>query len=109
MHSESWGQVINPSSSGSSGIIFPQVDTAAEAAAAVEKVRYAYGNGTRSLSPLALVDGDSITAPPGWTPETIADRNIAVICQIESTVRVFLFIAILGQCNLQIELRGREY
>ncbi|KJZ77310.1 hypothetical protein HIM_03034 [Hirsutella minnesotensis 3608] len=73
---------------GAAGIIFPQVDTATEASAAVAKVRYAYAGGNRSLSPLALLDGITNTAPPGWTAETIADRNIAVICQIESVLGV---------------------
>ncbi|RDA87575.1 hypothetical protein CP532_3939 [Ophiocordyceps camponoti-leonardi (nom. inval.)] len=73
---------------GAAGIIFPQIETAAEAVTAVEKVRYAYGGGTRSTSPLALLDGITNLAPPGWTAETIADRNIAVICQIESVLGV---------------------
>ncbi|PHH91867.1 hypothetical protein CDD83_9961 [Cordyceps sp. RAO-2017] len=73
---------------GAAGIIFPQIDTAAEAAAAVYKVRYAYSGGTRSVSPVALLDGISNMAPPGWTAETVADRNIAVICQIESVLGI---------------------
>ncbi|KAJ5096450.1 hypothetical protein NUU61_005806 [Penicillium alfredii] len=73
---------------GASAIVFPQIDTAAQAAAAVYKVRYAYSGGTRSLSPLALMDGITNIAPEGWTAETIADRNIAVICQIESVLGV---------------------
>lgn len=74
-------------SQGAAGIVFPQIDTAAEAAIAVKKVRYAYGGGTRSLSPIALLNGITNLAPPGHTAETIADRNVAVICQIESVVR----------------------
>ncbi|KAJ5574003.1 uncharacterized protein N7459_008430 [Penicillium hispanicum] len=73
---------------GASAIVFPQIDTAAQAAAAVYKVRYTYSGGTRSLSPLALLDGITNIAPEGWTAETIADRNIAVICQIESVLGV---------------------
>ncbi|ROT37637.1 HpcH/HpaI aldolase/citrate lyase family protein [Sodiomyces alkalinus F11] len=73
---------------GASGIIFPHVDTAAEAAAAVKKVRYEYSGGERSLSPCALLNGITDMAPPGWSAERIADRNIAVICQIESAVAV---------------------
>jgi 2-keto-3-deoxy-L-rhamnonate aldolase RhmA len=72
---------------GAAGIVFPQIDTAADARAAVQKVKYAYGGGNRSISPVALLDGITNIAPPGWTSETIADRNIAVICQIESMVR----------------------
>ncbi|KAH8820189.1 Pyruvate/Phosphoenolpyruvate kinase-like domain-containing protein [Xylogone sp. PMI_703] len=71
---------------GAAGIVFPQIDTAAQAEAAVHKVRYPYGGGTRSASPLALLDGITNLAPEGWTAETIADRNIAVICQIESVI-----------------------
>ncbi|RCI11363.1 hypothetical protein L249_7667 [Ophiocordyceps polyrhachis-furcata BCC 54312] len=81
---------------GAAGIIFPQIETAAEAAVAVQKVRYAYGGGTRSTSPLALLDGITNLAPPGWTAETIADRNIAVICQIESVVRSHAIAAVPG-------------
>ncbi|KAL2758486.1 hypothetical protein ACRALDRAFT_1080299 [Sodiomyces alcalophilus JCM 7366] len=73
---------------GASGIIFPHIDTAAEAAAAVKKVRYEYSGGERSLSPCALLNGITDVAPPGWSAETIADRNIAVICQIESATAV---------------------
>ena len=72
---------------GAAGIIFPQIESAAAASEAVAKVRYAYGGGNRSLSPLALLHGITNTAPAGWTAETIADRNIAVICQIENMVR----------------------
>ncbi|KAJ4165077.1 hypothetical protein LMH87_006724 [Akanthomyces muscarius] len=71
---------------GAAAIVFPQIDTPAQAAAAVKKVRYAYAGGERSVSPIALINGFSNMAPPGWTSETIADRNIAVICQIESTL-----------------------
>lgn len=38
------------------------------------------------MSPVALLNGLTNMVPPGWSPETIADRNIAIICQIESTV-----------------------
>jgi 2-keto-3-deoxy-L-rhamnonate aldolase RhmA len=78
--------VHTDSGQGAAGIIFPQVDTPAQAEAAVYKVRHAYSGGNRSISPLALYDGLTNLAPPGWTSETIADRNIAVICQIESAV-----------------------
>jgi 2-keto-3-deoxy-L-rhamnonate aldolase RhmA len=66
--------------------VFPQIDTAAQAEAAVYKVRYAYSGGNRSISPLSLYDGITNLAPKGWTSETIADRNVTVICQIESGV-----------------------
>jgi 2-keto-3-deoxy-L-rhamnonate aldolase RhmA len=69
--------------------VFPQVDTVAQAEAAVYKVRHAYSGGNRSISPIALFDGVTNVAPTGWTSETIADRNIAVICQIESAVSPF--------------------
>ncbi|KAF5536871.1 macrophomate synthase [Fusarium mexicanum] len=73
---------------GAAGIVFPQIDTPDQAALAVNKVRHAYSGGSRSVSPIALLDGITNIAPHGWTSETIADRNIAVICQIESTVAV---------------------
>ncbi|RGP69257.1 macrophomate synthase [Fusarium longipes] len=73
---------------GAAGIVFPQIDTPEQAAEAVYKVRYAYNNGMRSISPIALFDGITNMAPEGWTAETIADRNVSVICQIESTVGV---------------------
>ena len=82
----------NDFESGAAGIIFPQVDTVAQAEAAVQKVRYAYSGGERSLSPLALVHGITDVAPEGWTAETIADRNVAVICQIESAVSCLAFL-----------------
>lgn len=81
---------LNLNLQGAAGIVFPQVDTPEQAAAVVSKVRYAYGGGTRSVSPFSLLDGITNIAPHGWTSETIADRNVAVICQIESTVRVIL-------------------
>lgn len=52
----------------------------------MKKVRYEYSGGERSLAPCALLNGITDIAPPGWSAETIADRNIAVICQIESAV-----------------------
>ncbi|KLO92538.1 Uncharacterized protein LW93_12112 [Fusarium fujikuroi] len=73
---------------GAAGIVFPQIDTPEQAAAAVYKVRHAYDGGMRSVSPIALLDGITNLAPDGWTSEKIADRNISVICQIESTVAV---------------------
>ncbi|KAJ4024611.1 hypothetical protein NW752_003175 [Fusarium irregulare] len=73
---------------GAAGIVFPQIDTPDQAALAVNKVRHAYSGGSRSVSPIALLNGITNIAPDGWTSETIADRNIAVICQIESTVAV---------------------
>ncbi|KAG8666683.1 hypothetical protein FPOAC2_11799 [Fusarium poae] len=73
---------------GAGGIVFPQVDTPEQAAAAVYKVRHAYNGGMRSISPVALYDGITNIAPEGWTSETIADRNVSVICQIESDVGV---------------------
>uniref|UniRef100_A0A0B7JT47 HpcH/HpaI aldolase/citrate lyase domain-containing protein n=1 Tax=Bionectria ochroleuca TaxID=29856 RepID=A0A0B7JT47_BIOOC len=79
-------QTINFASA--AGIIFPQIETAAEARAAAKKVRYAYSGGDRSVSPVALLDGITNIAPPGWTAETVADRNIAVICQIESVLGI---------------------
>lgn len=75
---------------GAAGIVFPQIDTPEEAAHAVHKVRYTYGGGMRSISPIALLDGITNMAPEGWTSETIADRNVSVICQIESTVNISL-------------------
>ena len=71
---------------GAAGIIFPHVDTAAQAAACVAKVKYPYSGGERSLSPSALIAGATDMAPPGSSHEIVADRHIAVICQIESTV-----------------------
>ncbi|KAM0541945.1 hypothetical protein ACHAPJ_013007 [Fusarium lateritium] len=73
---------------GAAGIVFPQIDTPEQAAAAVNKVRHAYSGGTRSISPLSLLDGITNIAPDGWTSETIADRNVTVICQIESKLGV---------------------
>ncbi|KAH7205197.1 macrophomate synthase [Fusarium oxysporum] len=73
---------------GAAGIVFPQVDTPEQAAAAVNKVRHAYSGGSRSISPIALLEGITNIAPEGWTSETIADRNVAVICQIESTLGI---------------------
>ncbi|CAH0038207.1 unnamed protein product [Clonostachys solani] len=73
---------------GAAGIIFPQIETATEARAAVKKVRYAYSGGDRSVSPVALLDGITNIAPPGWTAETVADKNIAVICQIENVLGI---------------------
>jgi 4-hydroxy-2-oxoheptanedioate aldolase len=73
---------------GAGGIVFPQIDTPEQAATAVYKVRHAYNGGMRSISPISLYDGITNIAPEGWTSETIADRNVAVICQIESTVGV---------------------
>ncbi|KAM0394575.1 hypothetical protein ACHAPZ_009855 [Fusarium culmorum] len=73
---------------GAGGIVFPQIDTPEQAAAAVYKVKHAYNGGMRSISPIALYDGITNIAPEGWTSETIADRNVSVICQIESDVGV---------------------
>ncbi|KPA35232.1 macrophomate synthase [Fusarium langsethiae] len=73
---------------GAGGIVFPQIDTPEQAATAVYKVSHAYNGGMRSISPISLYDGITNIAPEGWTSETIADRNVAVICQIESTVGV---------------------
>ncbi|VUC27976.1 unnamed protein product [Clonostachys rosea] len=73
---------------GAAGIVFPQIETASQARAAVKKVRYAYSGGDRSVSPVALLDGITNIAPPGWTAETVADRNIAVICQIENVLGI---------------------
>lgn len=62
---------------------------------AVNKVRHAYSGGSRSVSPIALLNGITNIAPDGWTSETIADRNIAVICQIESTVRAAVLLHLI--------------
>ncbi|RDA93070.1 hypothetical protein CP533_0706 [Ophiocordyceps camponoti-saundersi (nom. inval.)] len=91
---------------GAAGIIFPQIESAAEASVAVQKVRYAYGGGTRSTSPLALLDGITNLAPPGWTAETIADRNIAVICQIESVLGIENVDAIAGTAGVNALMLG---
>ncbi|GIK03903.1 hypothetical protein Aspvir_007978 [Aspergillus viridinutans] len=69
---------------GAGGIIFPHIDTPEQAAEAVSKCRYAYSDGDRSLAPAVLVPGVTDVAPPGSSHERVADKNIAVIIQIES-------------------------
>jgi 2-keto-3-deoxy-L-rhamnonate aldolase RhmA len=71
---------------GAGGIIFPHIDTPEQAAEAVTKCRYAYSGGDRSLAPAVLVPGATDVAPPGSSHELVADKNIAVIIQIESPV-----------------------
>ncbi|KAA8894296.1 HpcH/HpaI aldolase/citrate lyase family protein [Sphaerosporella brunnea] len=71
---------------GAAGIIFPHIDTPEEAARAVEKCKYPYSGGDRSLSPSALIAGATDLAPPGYDHLRVADAHIAVIVQIESTL-----------------------
>lgn len=71
---------------GAAGIVFPHIDTPEEAALAVSKCRYACSGGDRSLSPSALIAGITDIAPDGLSHTHVADRNIAIICQIESPV-----------------------
>ncbi|POS85810.1 hypothetical protein EPUL_001061, partial [Erysiphe pulchra] len=73
---------------GAAGIVFPHIDTPEEAALAVSKCRYACSGGDRSLSPSALIAGITDIAPDNSSHAHIADRNIAVICQIESPLSV---------------------
>ena len=73
---------------GAAGIVFPHIDTPAQAAEAVSKCRYACSGGERSLSPCALVAGITDLAPPGSSHTKVADAHVAVICQIESPVRL---------------------
>ncbi|KAF8586953.1 HpcH/HpaI aldolase/citrate lyase family protein [Ramaria rubella] len=70
---------------GAAGIIFPFVNTPEEASLCVLKVRYPYAGGERSLAPSALIPGATDMAPPGSSHEKVADENVAIICQIEST------------------------
>ncbi|RKF63154.1 4-hydroxy-2-oxovalerate aldolase [Golovinomyces cichoracearum] len=72
---------------GAGGIVFPHIDTAEEAKKAVQKCRYACSGGKRSLSPSALLAGITDMAD-GTSHEFVADKNIAVICQIESSLSV---------------------
>ncbi|KAH0592348.1 hypothetical protein MHUMG1_09961 [Metarhizium humberi] len=71
---------------GASGIVFPHINSRKDAMAAVNKVRYAYKGGERSLAPWALVPFLTDQAPDGHTAETISDEHVAVICQIETTL-----------------------
>ncbi|RKF61697.1 4-hydroxy-2-oxovalerate aldolase [Erysiphe neolycopersici] len=73
---------------GAAGIVFPHIDTPEEAALAVSKCRYACSGGDRSLSPTALIAGITDVAPHNSSHAHVADRNIAVICQIESPLSV---------------------
>jgi 2-keto-3-deoxy-L-rhamnonate aldolase RhmA len=73
---------------GAAGIIFPLIDTADQAAHAVSLCRYPYAGGARSLSPSALIAGLNDGAPAGTTHERVADRNVAVIVQIESALAI---------------------
>lgn len=74
---------------GASGIVFPHINSRKDAMAAVNKVRYAYKGGERSLAPWALVPFLTDQAPDGHTAETISDEHVAVICQIETTVSLW--------------------
>lgn len=72
---------------GAAGIVFPHINTPEQAAEAVSKCRYPYSGGTRPRAPAALIAGITDGAPPGLSHEKVADRHIAVICEIESKVR----------------------
>lgn len=76
---------------GAAGIVFPHIDTPEEAAEAVYRCKYASTGGHRSLSPSALLSGVTDIAP-GSSHEQVADKHIAVICQIESSVRIFFIL-----------------
>ncbi|KAJ4005783.1 hypothetical protein NW752_011112 [Fusarium irregulare] len=91
---------------GAAGIAFPQIDSPEQAAHAVHKVRYTYGSGMRSISPIALLDGITNMALGGWTSETIADRNVSVICQIESTIGVENMNAIARTLGVNVLMVG---
>ncbi|KAJ5396200.1 uncharacterized protein N7487_010503 [Penicillium crustosum] len=81
LHSE---LITHALDAGAAGIVFPHVDTAEQAEEAVKLVRYPCSGGHRSLAPATLIPGKTDMAPPGSSPEQVADNNIAVICQIES-------------------------
>lgn len=84
---EKSNQILTRFNTGAAGIVFPHVDTAEQAEEAVKLVRYPCSGGHRSLAPATLIPGKTDMAPPGSSPEQVADNNIAVICQIESPVR----------------------
>lgn len=82
--------------SGAAGIVFPHVETAKQARAVVARTKYSSFGGTRSLSPFAHIAGITDGAPPGCSHESVADEHIAVICQIESAVSIYMCCCTAG-------------
>ncbi|KAJ7125531.1 Pyruvate/Phosphoenolpyruvate kinase-like domain-containing protein [Mycena crocata] len=72
---------------GAGGIVVPHVETEGEVSAILAACRYP-PVGHRSVAPWTFIPGVTDTAPEGETIFSIANRNVAIIPQIESIAGV---------------------
>ncbi|KAJ7220239.1 Pyruvate/Phosphoenolpyruvate kinase-like domain-containing protein, partial [Mycena pura] len=72
---------------GAGGIVVPHVETEAEIAALVAVCRYP-PIGHRSVQPFHFIAGVTDTVPPGESIFSVANRNVALIVQVESRAGV---------------------